>query len=112
VEVEHREQALTSENEGLKKDLENARTTQRFQDSVRKKLAELQHDTEASMAMLGRRSTEFPTNASLSDFFEWFRTEVTVMPTVFVECNKNITCYALIAIFSCLQGKGENICRS
>jgi hypothetical protein len=60
AEVEHREWTLTSENEGLKKDLEDARSARevavrdkqlvrqteqlklrRFQDSVRKRLAEL-----------------------------------------------------------------------
>jgi regulator of replication initiation timing len=75
AEVEHREQALTTENEGLKKDMENARVVhdamvrdkvevqktkcmklQWFQDSIRKKLAELRHDTEASVDTLGGRS--------------------------------------------------------
>jgi hypothetical protein len=45
---------------------------QRFQDSLRKKLAELRRDTEASVATLIGRSAEFPTDASLSDFLEWF----------------------------------------
>jgi hypothetical protein len=71
AEVEHREQTLTSKNEGLKRDLEGARTArdvavkdkelvqhaeqaklQRFQDSIRRRLAELRHDTEASVATL------------------------------------------------------------
>jgi regulator of replication initiation timing len=39
VEVEHREQALTSENKGLKKDLDNARTAH---DAVVKDNAEVQ----------------------------------------------------------------------
>jgi hypothetical protein len=116
--VEHREWTLTSENEGLKKDLENARIgpdatvkdkaqvqktkqtkLQWFQDSIHKKLAELWRDRGASVATLGGRSAEFPTNASLSDFFHWFRAEVTSMPTAFAECNENITCYALIGVF-------------
>jgi hypothetical protein len=80
---------LTSENEGLKKDLEGARTTreavvkekelvqqteqlklQRFQDSIHKKLAELQRDTEAFVSALSGWSTEFPSGTSLSDFFK------------------------------------------
>jgi hypothetical protein len=87
--VEHRERSLASEKEGLKKDLENARSAhdtavkdkaqvrkadqmklQRFQDSIGKKVAELRRDTEASVAILGGRSAEFPTDASLSDFFK------------------------------------------
>jgi hypothetical protein len=51
------------------------------------------------VAALGGRSAEFPTSASLSDFFEWFRTVVAAMPTAFAECNENITCYALVGIF-------------
>jgi hypothetical protein len=77
-----------------------------FQDSVLKKLVELRRDTEASMTTLSGRSAEFPTDASLSDFFEWFRTEVTAMPTAFAECNKNITCYALIGVFQMLAREG------
>jgi hypothetical protein len=80
---------LTSENEGLKKDLEGARTTreavvkekelvqqteqlklQRFQDSIHKKLAELQRDTEAFVSALSGWSTEFPFGTALSDFFK------------------------------------------
>jgi hypothetical protein len=79
---------------------------QRFQDSVRKKLAKLRRDIEASVASLGCRSAEFLIDASLSDFFEWFRTEVTAMPTAFMKCNENITCYALIGIFQMLAGEG------
>jgi uncharacterized protein (DUF3084 family) len=82
AEVEHRERTLTSENEGPKKDLENARTAhdttvkdkvqlqkaeptklQQFQDSVHKKLAELRRDIEVSVATLGGRSTEFHIDA-------------------------------------------------
>jgi hypothetical protein len=79
---------------------------QQFQDSVRKKLAKLRRDTEASVTSLGGRSAEFPTNASLSDFFEWFRTEVMTMPTAFTECNENVTCYVLIGVFQMLAGEG------
>jgi hypothetical protein len=34
------------------------------------------------------------------------------MPTALAECNENITCYALIGVFRCLQGKGASICWS
>jgi chromosome segregation ATPase len=72
AEVERREQTLTSENECLKKDLEDARSAreaavrdkelvrqteqsklQHLQDSVRKRLAELRRDTETSVSALG-----------------------------------------------------------
>jgi hypothetical protein len=131
ADVQHHGQVLISENKGLKKDLQDVRTTHdalvkdraealknerrklhRFQDSIRRKLAELQRDTEASVATLGGRSAEFPADASLSDFFEWFQTEVTAMPTAFKECNENITCYALIGVFQMLAGKGASICWS
>jgi hypothetical protein len=91
VEVEHHERTLTFKNEGLKRDLESARTAhdaaikdkavvqqtertklQWFQDSVHEKLAELQYNMEASIATLGERSAKFPADASLSDFFKWF----------------------------------------
>jgi hypothetical protein len=71
----------------------------RFRDSLRKRLAELWCDTEASVAALRERCVEFPTNPSVSNSLEWFRAEVAVMPTTFVECNKNITCYVLISVF-------------
>jgi chromosome segregation ATPase len=90
-EVEHRERARASEYEDLKKDFEDMRAAydamvkekaeveeiehtklQWFQDSLREKLPELWHDTEASVATLGGRSAEFPTNASLSNFLDWF----------------------------------------
>jgi hypothetical protein len=84
----------------ISKVLKNERMKlQRFHDSVRKKLAELQRDTEAVVATLDGRSAEFCTDVSLSDFFEWFQMEVTMMPTTLVECNENITCYALFGIF-------------
>jgi hypothetical protein len=70
------------------------------------KLAELQRDTEASVAVLGRRSAEFPSDASLSDFLDWFWEEVVAMPTTFAECNENITCYAFIGVFQMLTGVG------
>jgi hypothetical protein len=59
-----KDQALVQQAERMK--------LQQFQDSVRKKLAELRRDAEASIATLGGRSTEFPTDASFSDFFQWF----------------------------------------
>jgi hypothetical protein len=118
VEIEHRERALTSKNESLKRDLGPGCTTQdvavkdkdlvqqaeqsklqRFQDSIRKRLTELQHDMEASVSALGGRSAEFPIGASLSDFFKWFQTEISSMPTTSAECNENITCYVLIGVF-------------
>jgi predicted transcriptional regulator len=89
AEVEHRERALTSENEDLKKDLESMRTAHDdvvkekaevqktecmklhwFQDSIHKRLAEFQCNIEASVATLGGRSAEYPTSASLSDFLK------------------------------------------
>jgi hypothetical protein len=124
AEVEHREWSLTFKNEDLKKDLESMHTVhdavvkekaevqkiervklQRFQDSVRKRLAELQCNIEVSMATLDGRSAEYPTGASLSDFLKWFRAEVAAMPTAFAECNENITCYALIGVFQMLVGE-------
>jgi hypothetical protein len=118
AEVERRKRTLTSENEGLKKDLEDARSACEaavrdkelvrqieqskllcFQDSVRKRHVELQRDTEVSVSALGGRSVEFPSGASLSDFFKWFQMEIKSMPTTFAECNENITYYTLIDVF-------------
>jgi hypothetical protein len=42
----------------------------------------------------------------LSDFFQWFQTEVTSVPTAFAECKENITCYALVGVFQMLTGEG------
>jgi hypothetical protein len=126
VEVKHHERTRTSENEGLKRDLKGVNTAheavvkdnglvqqaeqaklQQFQDSIRKRLAELRCDTEASVTTLGGRSAEFPVGASLlSDFFKWFRKEIELMPTTFVECNENVTCYTLIGVFQILAGEG------
>jgi chromosome segregation ATPase len=91
AEVEHRERALTSEYEDLKKDIESMHTShdavvrekaeveiiervklQWFHDSLCKKLAKLRHYMETLVATLRGRSVEFPTGASLSDFLEWF----------------------------------------
>jgi hypothetical protein len=73
-----------------------------------KKLAELRRDTEALVAALGGggRCMEFPGDTSVSDLLEWFKAEVTAMPTAFAECNENITCYTLIDIFMMLVGEG------
>jgi hypothetical protein len=32
--------------------------------------------------------------------------EIAAMPTAFVECNENITCYTLIGVFQMLAGEG------
>jgi hypothetical protein len=91
VKVERRERTLTSENEVLDSDLEGARTArnvavkgkevvqqveqmkpQWFQDSIHERLTELWRDNEASVAMLGGRSADFPAGTSLFDFFKWF----------------------------------------
>jgi hypothetical protein len=58
------------------------------------------------VSALSGRSAEFPSDASLSDFFKWLRTEIKSMPTAFAECNENIICYALIGIFQMLAGGG------
>jgi hypothetical protein len=116
---------LTSENEGLKRDLEGARTArdvtvkdkelmqqaeqaklQWFQDFIHRKLVVLRCDTKASVATLGRWSAEYPSGAALSDFFKWFQKEIKSMPTAFAECNENITCYTLIGVFQMLTGEG------
>jgi chromosome segregation ATPase len=82
-EVERHEQAMTSTYEDLKKDIVEVRSShaavvkekmkcvkaRRFQNSLLKKLAELHHDTEASVATLGGRCVEFPIDASVSDLF-------------------------------------------
>jgi hypothetical protein len=58
------------------------------------------------VAVLGGRCAEFPADASMSDFLGWFRAEIAAMPTTFVECNENITCYALIGVHQMLVGEG------
>jgi hypothetical protein len=58
------------------------------------------------VATLSGRRTKFPTDASLSDLFEWFWVKVVAMPTTFVECNENITCYALSVVFQMVAGEG------
>jgi hypothetical protein len=98
---------LTSAYGGLKKDFDDVRSSydtvvkektqlqktertkaQRFRDALRKKLALLRRDTEASVTALRGRCAEFPANASVSDLLE------------------NITCYALIGVFQMLVKEG------
>jgi hypothetical protein len=53
----------------------------------------------------GGRCMDFPSaNTIVNDFLEWFQMEVQALPTVFAECNENITCYALIDVFKMLAG--------
>jgi hypothetical protein len=48
---------------------------------------------------------DFPSaNTIVNDFLKWFWTEVQALPTAFVECDENITCYALIGVFKMLAG--------
>jgi chromosome segregation ATPase len=83
VEVEGHERTLTSAYEEVKKDFDDLSSShdavlkekaetymkvQRFQDSLRQRLAELQHEMEGSVAVLGGRCAEFPADASVSDF--------------------------------------------
>jgi hypothetical protein len=42
----------------------------------------------------------------MSDFFRWFQKEIKSLPTVFVECNENITYYALVGVFQMLAEEG------
>jgi hypothetical protein len=44
------------------------------------------------------------TNTTVTDFLEWFRTEVQALPIAFSECNENITCFALIGVIKMLAG--------
>jgi hypothetical protein len=90
----------------LKEKSETDTMVQQFQDSLHKRLVELRRETKDSVAALGGRCAEFPTNASVSDFLGWFQTEIAVMPTAFTECNENITCYALIGLIQMLVGEG------
>jgi hypothetical protein len=48
---------------------------------------------------------DFPsTNTVVTDFLEWFRTEVQAVPIAFSECLENITYYTLIGVFKMLAG--------
>jgi hypothetical protein len=113
AEVEGRERALTSAYEEVKKEFNDLSSlhdavlkekaemdakVQRFQDSLRKRLAELRRERKGSLAELEGRCAEFPTDASVSDFLGWFREEIAVMPVAFTKCNENITCYTLIGV--------------
>jgi hypothetical protein len=80
---------------------------EQFQNLLRKKLAELRRDTEESVAAPGGRCMYFPaTNTTVCTLLDRFRMEVRALPTAFAECNKNITCFALIDIFKMLVGEG------
>jgi hypothetical protein len=61
-----------------KTDLEKTKRekAKRFWNLLRKKMAELQRDMEATVAALEGLCMDFPTNASVSDFLEWFWMEV------------------------------------
>jgi hypothetical protein len=125
------ERTLTSKNEGLKRDLEGARTArdvavkdkelvqqakqaklQQFQDSIRKSLVELWCDTEASLSTLGGRSAEFPASASLSDFFKWFRKEIKSKPPPLWNATWTLLVTLLLVFSKCLREKDVNIYRS
>jgi hypothetical protein len=90
----------------LKEKAEIDAKVQQFQDSLHKRLAELRCETKVSMATLGGRCAEFPVDASVSDFLGWFQAEIAAMPTAFVECNENITCYTLIGVHQMLAREG------
>jgi hypothetical protein len=83
----------------LKEKAEIDAKVQQFQDSLHKRLA-------VSVAALGGRCAEFPVDASVSDFLGWFQAEIAAMPTAFVECNENITCYTLIGVHQMLAREG------
>jgi hypothetical protein len=124
AEVECRDRSLTSYYDGLHRDFDDLQTShaavvkdranlenverakaQWFHNQLRKKLAELWHDMEESIAMLGGDAWIFSTtNATVSDMLEWFRTEVQSFSTTITECNENITCFALIGAFKMLAG--------
>jgi hypothetical protein len=112
VVVEHLKKDLEvacSAHEAVVRNKELVRQTEQlklrhFQDSVHRRVAELRRDTETFVSTLGGWSAEFPSDASLSDFFKWFPMEIKSMPTSFAECNENITCYTLIGIFQMLAG--------
>jgi hypothetical protein len=124
AEVERREQALTSDYEGLCWEFDDLRTShdavvkekadlekierekvQRFWNFLRKKLAELQVNMEATVDALRERCMDFPSaNTTVTDFLEWFRTEVHALPIAFSECNENITCFTLIGVIKMLAG--------
>jgi chromosome segregation ATPase len=124
AEVEHCERALSTDYDGLCKDFNDLWTShaavvqekadlekterenvQWFWNLLRKKLAELQRDTEESVAAIGGWCEDFPvTNATVSTLFDWFRTEVQALSTAFAECNENISCFTLVGVFKMLAG--------
>jgi hypothetical protein len=88
-----------------KVDLEKTKRkkAQRFQNLLCKKLAELRRNTEELVATLGGWCEDFPaTDATVSNQLDWFQKEVQALPTTFVECNKNITCFMLVGVFKML----------
>jgi hypothetical protein len=127
-----REHALTSDYEGLHKDFDDLRTlhnavvkgkadlekmehekAQRFQNSLCKKLGELRVDMEATVAALGGRCMDFfCANNTVTNFLEWFWTEVQALPIAFSECNDNFICFSLIGIIKMLVGCCVGICQS
>jgi hypothetical protein len=124
AEVEHHEQALTSDYEGLCRDFDDLCTShdtvvkqkadlekterekaRRFQNSLRKKLVELWIDMEATVDALGSDAWIFPPPTLLSPiFWSGFRWRSRLYPSPFSECNENITCFALIGVFKMLAG--------
>jgi hypothetical protein len=87
------------------KDLEKTEheKARRFQNLLRKKLAELQCDIEESAAALEGRCEDFPdTDTTVSNLLDWFQMEVRALPTYFAECNKTITCFTLVGVFKML----------
>jgi hypothetical protein len=68
-------------------------------------LEKTERDTEESVAALGGRCEDFlGTNATVSNLLDWFWTEAQTLPTVFTECNENITCFTLVGVFKMLVG--------
>jgi hypothetical protein len=123
AEVEHREQALTFDYEGLPRDFDDLRTlhdaavkekadlekmdcekVQRFQNSLRKKLVELRSIWRRQWLRWGR-CMDFPSaNTTITNFLEWSQMEVQALAIAFSECNENITCFALIGVIKMLTG--------
>jgi hypothetical protein len=102
-EVHSAYETVVKEKDELKKT--NLMKAHRFHEALLKKFAEIWRDTKASVSALGGRCAKFPTDASVSDFLEWFWAEVEAMPTTFAECNESTTCYVLIGILQMLAGE-------
>jgi hypothetical protein len=48
---------------------------------------------------------DFPSaNTTVTNFFEWFQTEVQALRIAFFECNENITCFTLIGVIKMIAG--------